>query len=129
MSYVISAALQKAVFQQLDMLNTPVFDALPSGALPELYISIGPEDARDASDATGSGAVHLFTISVFSSAPSFATAKSVAAEICDALAGPMPWLDRGQLIDLSFVRARARRVQQGGGRQIDLRFRARVEDS
>lgn len=129
MSYAVSAALQKAVFQQLDMLSTPVFDAVPSGPLPDLYISIGPEEARAASDATGAGAVHLFSVSVFSSAPSFAKAKSVAAQVCDALSGPMPWLDRGTLIDLSFVRARARRVDQGGARQIDLRFRARVEDS
>lgn len=129
MSYAMSAALQKAVFQQLDVLSTPVFDAVPSGPVPDLYISIGPEEARNASDATGAGAIHLFTISVFSTAPSFAKAKEVAAQVCDALSQPMPWLDRGTLIDLSFMRARARRVGDGGGRQIDLRFRARVEDS
>ncbi len=129
MSYVISAALQKAVFQQLDTLSYPVFDAVPSGPLPELYISIGPEEVRDVSDATGTGAVHFFTVTVFSAAPSFAKAKTVAAEVCDTLTGPMPWLDRGRLVGLSFQRARARRVSQGGGRQIELRFRARVEDS
>lgn len=128
MSYAVSAALQKAVYQQLDTLGTPVFDAVPSGPLPELYISIGPEEARNASDATGVGAIHLFTVTVFSSAPSFAKAKGIAAQISDALTGPMPWLDRGTLIDISFQRARARRNEKGGGRQIDLRFRARVED-
>lgn len=128
MSYAISAALQKAVFQQLALIGTPVFDAVPPGPVPELYISIGPEEVRGASDATGTGAVHLFTVSVFSAAPSFARAKGLAAQVCDALASPMPWLDRGRLVDLSFQRARARRVSAGGGRQIDLRFRARVED-
>ena len=128
MSYAMSAALQRAVFQQLGTLDTPVFDAVPAGAVPDLYISIGPEEARDASDKTGAGAVHLFTVTVFSTAPSFAKAKTVAAQICDLLASPGPSLERGKLITMRFVRARARRVNQAGARQIDLRFRARLED-
>lgn len=129
MSYAVSAALQKAVYQQLSQLSTPVFDALPSGALPELYVSIGPEEARAVDDSTGTGTEVVFTVSVFSRVPSFAKAKTVAAQISDALAAPMPFLDRGTLVSLSFLRARARRADEGGARQIDLRFRAFVEDS
>lgn len=129
MSYVVAAALQKAVFAQLETLDTPVFDGVPPGAVPDLYIAIGPEEARDASDTAGGAAIHLFTISVFSSAPSFAKAKSVAGDVCDVLTGTYPPLERGILTDISFRRARASRVQQGGGRQIDLRFRAYVQDA
>jgi hypothetical protein len=49
--------------------------------------------------------------------------------VCDALEGAALTLDRGRLVGLWFERASARRTGTGGAiRQIDLRFRARVED-
>ena len=37
-------------------------------------------------------------------------------------------LDRGRLVGLRFLKAQARRLDQGAARRIDLRFVARVED-
>ena len=136
MSYAISAALQEAVYQTLAadislsaMVGGAIYDALPSGTAPDLYISLGPETARDASDKTGYGAVHLFTVSVISDAPGFAKAKAVAASICDALVDTPMALTRGRCVSLQFDQARAARTENSNSRQIDLRFRARVEDS
>ena len=57
------------------------------------------------------------------------TAKTLAGAVCDALEGAALSLDRGHLVGLWFERASARRTGTGGAiRQIDLRFRARVED-
>ena len=63
MSYGVSSALQAAVYQALvgdpalsGLVGTAIFDALPTGTLPSLYISLGPEIARDKSDKTGHGA-------------------------------------------------------------------------
>lgn len=129
MSYATSAALQTAVYGALGGLSVPVYDALPAAAhVPPIYVSLGAETAKDASDKTGQGAVHSFTISVLSTGSSFAKAKTVAADVCDALIGANLSLDRGRLVSLGFDRARAQRIQNGAGRQIDLRFRARVED-
>ncbi|MEP4195383.1 MAG: DUF3168 domain-containing protein [Aliishimia sp.] len=136
MSYATSFALQSSVYSALigdagvnALVGDAVYDALPPGHLPPLYVSLGTETARDASDKTGYGAWHIFTISVLSTGSSFAKAKSVAAAICDALIDQDLNMDRGRLVSLGFDRARALRIQQGSGRQIDLRFRARVEDN
>ena len=71
MSYGVSAALQAAVYQALlgdatlaGLVGSAIYDALPSGTLPPLYVSLGPEVARDKSDKSGHGAEHEFTISV-----------------------------------------------------------------
>ncbi len=60
MSYGVSAALQEAVYQQLQgdavlagLVGTDIFDAAPAGAVPSIYVSLGPEDVRDRSDQTG----------------------------------------------------------------------------
>ncbi|NVO55621.1 DUF3168 domain-containing protein [Rhodobacteraceae bacterium B1Z28] len=136
MSYGVSAALQAAVYQQLSTdgdVNTlsggAVYDAVPAGAVPQTYVTLGPEDVREASDRSGAGAVHRFTVSVVSEAAGFGAAKTLAGAVCDALAGAALTLDRGRLVGLWFERARARRTGTGGAiRQIDLKFRARVED-
>ncbi len=135
MSYAIAAALQSAVFNRLEtdqglvgLVGSAVYDAAPPGGLPGLYVMLGPEDARDRSDKTGNGAQHDFVISVVSDADGFQTAKDVASAVSDALVGAELVLSRGRLISLNFLRARARRVAKGTQRQIDLRFRARVED-
>jgi hypothetical protein len=136
MSYGVSAALQAAVFQQLmadvqvsTLSGGAIYDAVPSGSVPQTYVTLGPEEVRDASDRTGAGAVHRFTVSVMSEAAGFGAAKTLAGAVCDALEGAALALDRGRLVGLWFERASARRTGTGGAiRQIDLRFRARVED-
>lgn len=136
MSYGVSAALQQGVFERLEgdavlagLVGGNIFDAAPTGTPPTTYVSLGPEDVRDASDKTGAGAVHEFTISVVSEGSGFRNAKVVAAAVSDALVDAPLTLTRGRLISLGFLKARAKRVQDGDVRRIDLRFRARVEDN
>lgn len=137
MSYGVAAALQKAVYSQLAadpalaaLIGTAVFDTAPSGPVPDTYVSLGPEDVRDRSDNSGQAAEHRFIVSVVSEAQGFAGAKAVAGAVTDALEAALPALDRGRVIGLWFERASARRTGTAGrARRIDLRFRARVEDS
>lgn len=137
MSYGVAAALQAAVYQRLlgdagvsALVGAAVYDALPAGDLPQTYVSLGPENVRDRSDRTGSGAVHQFTVSVVTQTAGFGAAKSVAAAVGDALSGADLPLSRGRLVGLWFERASARRSGKAGRtRRIDLRFRARVEDN
>ncbi|WP_324752961.1 DUF3168 domain-containing protein [Roseovarius sp. Pro17] len=134
MSYGGSAALQAAVYGQLigdaelsALVGGAIYDAPPAGALPSLYVTLGPEDVRDRSDATSGGAWHRFTVSVVSDAAGFAAAKQAAAAVGDALTDAELSLDRGHLAALNFYKARARRDDQL--RRIDLTFRARVDDA
>ncbi|MCV2886991.1 DUF3168 domain-containing protein [Ruegeria aquimaris] len=137
MSYGVAAALQAAVYQHLladagvaALVGTDIYDALPSGTLPQTYVLLGPEEVRDASDQSGEGAEHRFTVSVISEAAGFAGAKTLAGAISDVLDDAALSLARGRLVGLWFDRASARRTGTGGAvRQIDLRFRARVEDN
>ena len=134
MSYASSSALQAAVYQRLmadsaldALVGSAIYDAVPPGTLPDTYVSLGPEDARDRSDKTGSGAEYDFTVSVVSDAAGFQTAKALAEAVSDALVGADLTLARGQLVELWFLRARARRVGAADQRRIDLWFRARVD--
>ncbi|MEM7470042.1 MAG: DUF3168 domain-containing protein [Pseudomonadota bacterium] len=135
MSYAISAPLQTAVFSALStdtalqsLVGAAVFDAEPAGALPESYVTLGGERARDRSDKTGGGAIHEFDISVVTEAQGFYSAKQIAAAVSDALVDADLPLARGSLTYLRFVRARAARSEKGRIRRIDLTFRARVQD-
>lgn len=135
MSYAMASVLQQAVYQRLQadaalaaLVGEAIFDAAPAGAVPDLYVTLGPEDVRDAGDKTGAGARHDFTVSVVANLAGFAAAKDAAAAVSDALSGAVPVLARGRVVALNFLRARARRMDDGAGRRIDLRFRARVED-
>jgi len=136
MSYASGAALQAAVFQRLSadaalaaLIGPAIYDAVPPGTVTGTYVSLGPEDVRDASDATGGGAAHDFTVSVVTDASGFLQAKAVAAAVSDALTQGAPLaLARGHLVGLWFLKARARRVETGQMRRIDLSFRARIED-
>jgi hypothetical protein len=132
MSYSGGAALQRAVFQQLAgdaqvqaLAGGHVYDAIPPGVVPQLYVALGPERVRDASDASGAGAVHDFDISVVSEASGFLGAKALAAAVSDALQDVALVPDRGRLVGLWFRGAKARHVD--GARRIDLSYRARVE--
>jgi hypothetical protein len=134
MSYALAGPLQAAVFARLssdaalgDLTGGNIFDAAPPGQLPPVYVSLGPEEARDRSDKTGQGAVHRFTISVISERGGFADAKAAAAAIETALTASPLALSQGRVVDLRFERAQARRERDGVRRRIDIRFRARVD--
>ncbi len=135
MSYGMAAALQEAVYQLLlndaalgALVGTDIFDAAPPGAVPPIYVSLGPEEVQDGSDQSGRGAVHEFTVSVVSQAAGFKTAKEAAAAVSDALLGAALTLSRGRIVYLNFLRAKAARVEGQDLRRIDLRFRAYLED-
>lgn len=136
MSYAMAAALQEAVYQALiadtalnALVGGAIFDAVPSGPVPPLYVILGAEEALDRSDKTSHGALHRLSVSVISEAAGFLSAKQVAAAISDALIDADLTLGRGRLVSLAFRRARARREGTGGLRRIDLSFDARVDDT
>ncbi|MDW4496815.1 DUF3168 domain-containing protein [Sulfitobacter sp. D35] len=135
MTYALSGALQAAVYAALNadatltgLVAGAIYDAVPSGILPATYVSLGAERVRDASDATGSGALHRIFVSVVTTQPGFSTAKSVAGAVSDVLHDADLLLSRGRLVFLRFERAEARRIDAGAGREIRMIFRARVED-
>ncbi|MEM6887158.1 MAG: DUF3168 domain-containing protein [Pseudomonadota bacterium] len=135
MSYAVSAALQKAVFQRLSgtpaltvLVGQAIYDAVPTGSLPETFVSLGAEQVQDASDQTGDGALHRIDVSVRTQRPGFAEAKAIAVAISDALHNADLSLERGRLVYLRFLRGEARRVDQSAGREVRLRFGARVDD-
>ncbi len=136
MSYGASAALQEAVYQKLiadpaldALVQGAIYDTVPQGTLPPIYVTLGPEEAREKSDATGPGAWHRFTVSVVTDGAGFHAAKEVAAAISDTLNEAPLTLTRGALTGLQFFRARAARQGTGAVRRIDLTFRARTEDT
>ena len=135
MSYAVAAALQSAIYDQLTndpalaaLVGPAVYDAVPTGTLPPLYVVLGAEDVRDASDKTGKGAEHIFTISVVTQSAGFSTAKAAAGAVCDTLIDANLALDRGRLVALNFYKAKAARIGTGAVRRINLIFRARVSD-
>ena len=135
MSYAVSAALQSAVFATISAdsgvvaaVGDAVYDAIPSGTLPSLYISLGPEDVNIEDDKTSVGTAHRFVISVITDVPGFFAAKQAAGAVSDALHYADLTLSRGRLVALRFQKARAIKIDKGAGRQIDLTFRARIED-
>lgn len=136
MSYGAGLALQQAVYQRLTadatlagLVGGAIYDAAPAGLTGSTYVALGPEEVREAGDMSVGGALHELVVSVVSDAAGFATAKQVAVAVSDALLDASLILSRGRLVSLNFHRARARRVQDADMRRIDLRFRARIEDS
>lgn len=136
MSYGMAAALQEAVYQRLSgdaavsaLVGGAVYDALPSGTVPQVYVVLGAEDARARDDGSGPGAWHRFTVSVVSDGTGFHAAKAVAGAVSDALVDADLNLTRGRLAALHFWRAKARREGSGNLRRVDLTFRARVEET
>ena len=136
MSYAVASALQEAVYERLtfdadvyDLVQGAVYDGVPSGTVPPLYVSLGEEKVTDRSDADGYGAVHELVVSVVSSANGFQAAKQLAGAISDALLGTPLALERGYLVGIWFRSAQAKRVTRSGTRRIDLRFKAQVRDN
>ena len=135
MSYLASAALQRALYDRLtdasvpaEMAGIPVVDMLPEGPLPETYIALGPERVRDASTKTSRGAEHRITITVTSAGGGFQRAKQNAGAVSEQLEAAVPALDSGRLCNLDFVRAQAGRGPRGAARSIELIFRAIIDD-
>ena len=111
-------------------MGDAIYDALPTGPVPGLYVLIGAEDVVDRSDVSGHGALHRFRVSVVTDADGYGRAKAVAAAVSDALQDAELVLSRGRMVGLWFERAVARRGGKADrARRIDLRFRARLEDS
>jgi hypothetical protein len=136
MSYAMSAALQTAIYQRLigdptltGLVGSAIFDALPAGDVPPLYVTLGPETVRDQSDKTGAGALHELSILVVTQSAGFTQAKEAAAAVSDALVDAELSLTRGSLVSLNFLKASAARVGSGDTRRITLIFRARVCDA
>jgi len=136
MSYGVSAALQTAIYQALlgdgtltGLVGTDIYDALPTGTVPSLYVALGPELVKDRSDKTGSGATHEFTVPVVTDSAGFTTAKQAAAAVSDVLVDANLTLTRGMLIALNFFRGKAVRVGTADERRIDLTFKAIVQDT
>lgn len=136
MSYAISAALQAAIYDELiadtalgNLVGDAIYDAMPTGTLPDTYVTLGPEEVRNRSDISGGGAWHFLTISAVTSNAGFSHAKAVAAAITDALIDAELTLSRGRLVGLHFYRGKAQRDDNGALRRIDLIFRARVDDA
>lgn len=136
MTYALSASLQAALYARLradaalaDLVGASIFDGVPPGKLPSLYVSLGEERVLDRSDADDHGAWHEFEISIVTDDGGFAGAKAAAGAISDALLGPPLALERGEVVGLWFRQAQARRMRRSGTRRIDLRFRAQVYDT
>ena len=91
-------------------------------------MTLGPEDVTERNDRGTNGSRHDFMVSVFSDAGGFQTAKDIGAAISDALVDADLTLSHGTLVSLDFLKARARRSTTSPLRQIDLWFRARVDD-
>lgn len=135
MSYALSAPLQAAIYDALagdvaldGLVAGAIFDAEPTGAVPSLYVSLGPEVVKPASDVSAMGAVHEFTISVVTDAAGFAGAKTVAGAISDLLIDADLPMSRGICVGCRLLKARAAREDSGIKRRIDLTFRARVDE-
>ena len=54
-------------------------------------------------------------------------AALIHSEVSEALEEADITLDRGHLAGLWFLRARARRAENGAGRRVDMTFRARID--
>jgi len=131
----MGASLQRAVFVQLsgeagivEVVGPNIYDAVPAGAEPEVFVLIGEELVRDRSTQTSAAVYHDFTVSIFSDQHGFAATKALAELVCDSLLNAELTLDRGRVTGLWFRRARTRRGREPDRRRVDLQFRAHVED-
>jgi Ni,Fe-hydrogenase maturation factor len=131
MSYGAAAALQGAVYGVLAAVpaldDVPIVDAIPAGGGAGTFVLIGPEEVLDQSDKSGAGAEHRIMVSVISDAGGFLTAKQIAKEVADALVDATPPLATGRVVGIRFLKAVAKRLEEGDVRRVDLTFRVRVE--
>lgn len=138
MTFALSMPLQKAIFDALSadftvqsLTNGAIYDAplpLEGVTLPSEYLTLGPERVKENGSASSHAAIHDFTVTVHSSADGFQKSKSLAGAVCDVLLDANLTLDRGSLVSLRFLRARADTGQPPVKRVVSLSFRAFVED-
>ena len=137
MSYAAGAALQAAIYRQLRedadlnaLVGDAIFDAMPVDAPAGVFVSLGPEDVTDLGDMGAGGARHDLIVTVASGSDAgagFGAVKQAAVAVADALEDADLALTRGRLAALRFLRAKARKVDNGVARQVDLTFRARID--
>ena len=137
MSYAATAALQAAVYEALrgsqplhDLVGDAIYDAMPVAAPSGVYVSLGPEEVVDLSDSGGAAARHDFVVSVLAGtdeAAGFRAVKEAAVAVSAALEGADLVTDTGRIAGLWFMRARAKRVENGAERRVDLTFRALMD--
>jgi hypothetical protein len=138
MTYALAEPLQRAIYGKLTadpnlsaLVGADIFDApLPfdGDATPDEYITIGPESVTDGATMTTQGALHDFAVTVHSNSQGFMKSKQVAGAVCDVLLDAEMELDRGELIYLRFLRAKADTGTSPEKRKILLKFRAFIED-
>lgn len=137
MSYLYSGGLQAAVYQRLAadavlgaLVGAAIYDApleyRPDQVAPE-HITLGEERARANDTKTTRGAVHDFNVTVHSGRDGFDRVKQIAAAVCEALVDAPLALERGHLVALRFVQARAERGPAPEKRKVTLLFRAVVD--
>ncbi|MBA4491393.1 DUF3168 domain-containing protein [Paracoccus sp. S1E-3] len=137
MSYQASVALQGAVYLALRtdpalsaLVGDAVYDAMPVAAPSGVYVSLGPEEVVDLSDSGGAAARHDFVVSVLAGTDEtagFRAVKEAAMAVSAALESTDLVTDTGRIAGLWFLRARAKRVQNGAERRVDLTFRALMD--
>jgi len=137
MSYAMSTAMQEAVFTELSgnvalvALVAGIFDAPPPGdGTPPSgsYITLGDEVAKDRSSASHSGCTLDLEVNIHSDFAGFSAAKKVAGLVADSLDRADLSLSRGKLVNLKFLKSRARRGVAPETRRIALVFRAILDD-
>jgi len=134
MSYGMTAALQTAVYGVLSadaglaaVVGAEVYDAMPPGPQPDIFVTLGPEKVRDKSDGSEAGALHDFSVSVVTTGAGFHLAKEAAAAVSDAVLAVPLTLSRGRVSRVQFYRATA--VRTNANRRIDIWFRARLDEA
>lgn len=134
MNFLNSANLQSAIFERLSedsdvtaLVGEHIYDAMPSGVSPDLFISLGAETMIDRSDGTGGGSEHDITLSIVTEKTGFLQAKQVAHAVGKALLAGPPKLSEGRIVYLNFLRATAQRDTDSHTRRIDMIFRLRVD--
>lgn len=139
MSITLSGELQEAVYVALAadgplaaLVGTEIYDApLPSGGTLPVgeHVTLGEEVVKPFNTMTSSGGVHEFDVTVHSGANGFGSGKAVAAAVGNVLIDANLPLANGNMVNLGFLKARARRGVAPELRRIELRFRAVVENS
>ena len=139
MTYALSTALQEAVFAQLTqdtalqaVVGQDIYDAPPQvdpAVAPDVSVTLGPERVRDGSTKTSAGSVHDFSVLVHARSEGFSRPKAAAAAVCEALIDQPLSLNRGHLVNLRMLSARAVRGQASEPRRVELRFRAVLQDT
>jgi hypothetical protein len=133
-----AGALQSAVYARLAgdpalgaLIGGAVYDAPPepAGAAALAHVTLGEERVRPFDTKTSRGARHEFAVTVHSGADGFATAKTVAAAVCDALVEAPLALGTGHLVSITFVRAAAERGPAPEKRRVSLLFRAVIDQN